>query len=225
MRLYLSTMAQSCGKKTLRFTGALLLLANISACSFYDDRSAKTTSDNSDPVTLNTVTPNFIVVLTDDQGWTSLSSSMDKTKPQAKSDYHQTPHIDSLLEEGMRFSNGYAAAPVCSPTRYSILFGKSPARLQRTKVDRINRVDHDQTGIPQVLKSINPEYRAAHFGKWHIGANPSRYGYDVPMVRQRIKRLALLTITRMCNGAAMRKMIQSAFTRLPLAPFSLCANR
>ena len=179
MRLYLSTMAQSYGKKTLRFTGALLLLANISACSFYDDRSAKITSDNSDPVTLNTVTPNFIVVLTDDQGWTSLSSSMDKTKPQAKSDYHQTPHIDSLLEEGMRFSNGYAAAPVCSPTRYSILFGKSPARLQRTKVDRINRVDHDQTGIPQVLKSINPEYRAAHFGKWHIGANPSRYGYDV----------------------------------------------
>lgn len=179
MRLYLSTMAQSYRKNTLRFTGVLLLLANTAACSFYGDSSAKITPDTSHPVSLNTATPNFIVVLTDDQGWTSLSSSMDETKPQAKSDYHQTPHIDSLMDQGMRFSNGYAAAPVCSPTRYSILFGKTPARLQRTKVEKINRVDHDQTGIPQALKSINPEYRAAHFGKWHIGANPSRYGYDV----------------------------------------------
>lgn len=174
MQLNIPSASPNHRQTTLRFVVALLLLTNIAACSLYSDGSAKLQTDLKSPVT-----PNFIVVLTDDQGWTSLSTSMDKTKPQAKSDYYQTPHIDALVERGMRFSNGYAAAPVCSPTRYSILFGKSPARLQRTKVEKVNRVDHDQAGIPQVLKSINPDYRAAHFGKWHIGANPSRYGYDV----------------------------------------------
>ena len=123
--------------------------------------------------------PNFILVLADDYGWTSLSSSMDKTKPAAKSDYYQTPHLDSLVSSGMRFSNGYAAAPVCSPTRYSIQFGKTPARLLRTRVMGKNRADHNQTAIPQVLKAIDPAYRAAHLGKWHIAADPSLYGYDV----------------------------------------------
>ena len=60
--------------------------------------------------------PNFIVILADDLGWSSLSVSMDKNYPNAKSDYHKTPNIDALVEGGLRFSNGYAAAPVCSPT-------------------------------------------------------------------------------------------------------------
>ena len=78
--------------------------------------------------------PNFILILTDDQGWTSLSATMDLRRPSSKSDYHKTPNMDATLERGMRFSNGYAAAPVCSPTRYSIQFGKSPARLNFTRV-------------------------------------------------------------------------------------------
>ena len=123
--------------------------------------------------------PNFIIVLADDYGWTSLSSSMDKNKPTAKSDYYKTPHLDKLVNSGMRFSSGYAAAPVCAPTRYSIQFGKTPARLLRTRVSGKNLADHNQTAIPQVLKAINPAYRAAHIGKWHISADPSRYGYDV----------------------------------------------
>jgi hypothetical protein len=96
--------------------------------------------------------PNFILVLTDDQGWTSLSAAMDLRRPSSKSDYHKTPNMDALLERGMRFSNGYAAAPVCSPTRYSIQFGKSPARLNFTRVLGRNGADHNQVGIPQVLK-------------------------------------------------------------------------
>lgn len=123
--------------------------------------------------------PNFILVLTDDQGWSSLSAPMDLRYPTAKSDYHQTPHMDALLERGMRFSQGYAASPVCSPTRYSIQFGKSPARLLYTRVIGANRADHDQLAIPQILKAANPEYRCAHFGKWHINAHPDRYGYDL----------------------------------------------
>ena len=122
--------------------------------------------------------PNFILVLTDDHGWSSFSAPMDKTRPEAKSDYYQTPNMDALLGMGMRFTNGYAAAPVCSPTRYSIQFGKTPARLHRTRVQGKNRADHNQIAIPQVLKAIDPSYRAAHIGKWHIDADPDRYGYD-----------------------------------------------
>lgn len=123
--------------------------------------------------------PNFIVILADDYGWTSLSVPVDKQQPNAKSDFYLTPHIDSLVNAGMRFSNGYAAAPVCSPTRYSIQFGKSPARLQRTRGLGENHADHNQIGIAQVLKSIDKNYRAAHIGKWHIDADPARYGFDV----------------------------------------------
>ena len=122
--------------------------------------------------------PNFILILTDDQGWSSLSSSMDLRYPEAKSDYHQTPHMDALLDRGMRFSNGYAASPVCSPTRYSIQFGKSPARIKRTRVLGTNRADHNQIAIPQVLRAINPDYKCAHIGKWHIDADPDHYEYD-----------------------------------------------
>lgn len=122
--------------------------------------------------------PNFILVLADDLGWTSLSKASDANLPEARSDFYQTPHIDALGDAGMRFSNAYAAAPVCSPTRYSIQFGKTPARLLRTRSDKPNRVDHEQVSLPQVLKAIDPSYRAAHFGKWHIDADPAELGYD-----------------------------------------------
>jgi arylsulfatase A-like enzyme len=52
--------------------------------------------------------------------------------PNAKSDYHITPNMDALLKMGVSFTNGYAAAPVCAPSRYSIQFGKTAARVKRT---------------------------------------------------------------------------------------------
>ena len=110
--------------------------------------------------------PNFIVVLVDDFGWSSMSQSMDMSQPDAKSDYYLTPNIDNLVSRGMRFSNGYASSPVCSPTRYSIQFGKNPARLRRTRGLGKNEVDHNQMGIPQVLKNIDASYTTAHIGKW-----------------------------------------------------------
>ena len=125
------------------------------------------------------MSPNFILIVADDFGWSSMSTTMDNTKPLAKSDFYTTPNIGSLVNGGLRFSNGYAAAPVCSPTRYSIQFGKTPARLHRTRGMGKNHVDHNQVGIPQVLKSIDKNYRAAHIGKWHIDEDPARYGYDV----------------------------------------------
>ena len=123
--------------------------------------------------------PNFILILTDDQGWTSLSSAIDPNFPKAKSDFHITPNMDSLLKMGVSFTNGYAASPVCAPSRYSIQFGKTAARLKRTIARGPNYADHNQVGLAQYLKLINPDYLCAHFGKWHIDADPGRYGYDV----------------------------------------------
>ena len=122
--------------------------------------------------------PNFILILLDDYGWSSLSKTMDKNYPDAKSDFYQTPNMNKILERGIRFSNGYASSPVCSPTRYSIQFGRDPASLGRTRGLGPNNVDHDQVGIPQILKGTDSNYVSAHFGKWHIDADPSRYGYD-----------------------------------------------
>src|SRR5512133_481810 len=113
------------------------------------------------------VPPNIILILTDDQGWTGTSIKMDDRIPGSASDYYRTPNIERLARSGMRFSNGYAAAPICSPTRYSIQFGQTPARLRMTQVDAEmgRKVNHAQLTIPQVLKQVNPLYRAAHFGK------------------------------------------------------------
>jgi arylsulfatase A len=118
-------------------------------------------------------------VLTDDHGWTSLSDPIDPNYPSASSDFYKTTNINKLMRMGMRFTEGYAASPVCSPSRYSIQFGKSAARIRRTLARGDNYADHNQVGIPQLLKSIDSKYRCAHFGKWHIDENPSRYGYDV----------------------------------------------
>ena len=123
--------------------------------------------------------PNFIVILLDDYGWSSLSTSMDRRQPEAKSDYYKTPNMNALIEMGMRFSNGYAASPVCAPSRYSLQFGKTPARIGITRGLGPNNAEHDQVGIPQLLKRIDPSYRTAHLGKWHIDADPSQYGYDL----------------------------------------------
>tara|TARA_E500000178_G_scaffold346083_1_gene397122 strand:- start:344 stop:1783 length:1440 start_codon:yes stop_codon:yes gene_type:complete len=123
--------------------------------------------------------PNFIIILLDDYGWSSLSQSMDKRFPAAKSDYYETPNINALMNMGMRFSNGYAASPVCAPTRYSLQFGKTPARIGITRGLGPNNAEHDQISIAELLKSINSSYRTAHIGKWHIDADPSQYGYDL----------------------------------------------
>ena len=83
---------------------------------------------------------NIILILADDQGWTGLSVQMDQDIPESKSDFYQTPNLSRLASEGMRFSQGYAPAPVCSPTRHSIQFGVCPAKT---------RVTHNNAGRKQ----------------------------------------------------------------------------
>jgi arylsulfatase A len=68
--------------------------------------------------------PNIIVVVIDDLGWADLGCYGSR--------FHETPHIDALARRGVRFTDAYAACPVCSPSRAAIMTGKAPARLRLT---------------------------------------------------------------------------------------------
>jgi len=68
--------------------------------------------------------PNIILIMIDDMGWMDLHCQGNKNL--------DTPNIDRLAKDGMRFTDAYSAAPVCSPTRASIMSGQSPARLMIT---------------------------------------------------------------------------------------------
>ncbi|HAH98028.1 MAG TPA: sulfatase 1 precursor [Verrucomicrobiales bacterium] len=123
--------------------------------------------------------PNIILILTDDQGWNSTELSMIPSRPDTSSDYYLTPNFKRLADHGMIFSQAYAPHPVCSPSRHAIQFGMTPAKLKKTS----NRAVHypepfPVRSIPQVLKSVDSSYRAAHFGKWHMHRHPAALGYD-----------------------------------------------
>lgn len=131
--------------------------------------------------------PNFVFILVDDMGWADLGVY--------GSDLHETPRIDAFAAGSMRFTNAYAASPVCSPTRASILTGKHPARLHMTvwreaaKNPPLNRklvppvtsdsLSHDEVTVAEVLREAG--YRTAHVGKWHLGTAefyPQTQGFD-----------------------------------------------
>ncbi|GEP97582.1 DUF4962 domain-containing protein [Chitinophaga cymbidii] len=125
--------------------------------------------------------PNFIFILTDDQGWTSISAAMDDRHPGFKSSYYETPNIDRLGNSGMRFSRGYAPAALCTPSRRSIQFGQSPIHTgDATFAERYDPRKQKWLTIPALLKSIDPDYKAAHYGKWDLRAGifPEDLGYD-----------------------------------------------
>lgn len=133
------------------------------------------------PAVAGTQRPNFILILSDDQGWPQTSVQMDPRKADSKRPYYHTPNLERLAERGMVFSSGYAPAQQCTPTRCSIQTGCTPARLRRTVIGPIcDGPDLSaMPSIPKVLKSIDANYVSAHFGKWHIpGVAPEDLGYD-----------------------------------------------
>jgi arylsulfatase A-like enzyme len=120
---------------------------------------------------------------------------MDPSVPESKSDFYRTPRLERFAQQGMLFSDAYAAAPNCSPSRLSLLTGKSPAQLQMT--DNIDVSDaapvHERLDLPssiqdipdqertiaEILKDADPPYATAHFGKWHLGGGgPGRHGFE-----------------------------------------------
>ena len=151
--------------------------------------------------------PNIVLVLTDDQGWTGTSVQMHQSLTSSTSDLYRTPNLEKFAKQGMRFSNGYAPAPNCSPTRMSIQTGKTAARLGASDIidvvpragDNFGRgfynnfyvnkplnvhlpisdLPDGELTIAELLKEHSKDFRTAHFGKWHMGGgSPARHGYD-----------------------------------------------
>lgn len=123
--------------------------------------------------------PNIVLILTDDHGWSQLSGRMDPRLKSARSQYLETPNMERIMDGGMRFTSGYSPAPLCTPTRRSILCGTSAAR-SGTEFASPNWVPADHLTIPKALKQANPAYQAAHFGKWgeQMISTPEECGYD-----------------------------------------------
>jgi len=144
------------------------------------------------PSERNDQKPNFIFILVDDLGWTDLGCY--------GSTFYETPNIDQLASEGTRFTNAYAACPVCSPTRASIMTGKYPARINLTDwipgrqqytgpqpCDKLIPKDfelemkQEEITIAEALKEAG--YKTFFAGKWHLGQDsiywPEYQGFDI----------------------------------------------
>ena len=107
---------------------------------------------------LEAAKPNFVLVMSDDQGWGD-------TGYQGHPDL-KTPALDAMAAEGMRFDRFYAGAPVCSPTRGSVLTGRHPYRYGVFFANKGHLLPRELT-IAELLKPLG--YSTGHFGKWHLG--------------------------------------------------------
>ena len=132
--------------------------------------------------------PNVVVFLVDDLGYMDIGAN----NPDC---FYDTPHIDKLAATGMRFTDGYAANPVCSPTRYSLMTGKYPTRVKATNffsgkrsgkfnpAPLHNKMDLDETSLAEILKKQG--YQTFFAGKWHLGPSkewwPKAQGFDINM--------------------------------------------
>ena len=136
---------------------------------------------------------NIIFFLIDDLGWADVGCN--------GSTFYETPNVDRLAAEGMRFTDAYAANPVCTPTRASIMTGKYPSRIYMTNFgghrgpntpkykllgpEAIGSLPLGEVTIAEALKGAG--YRTAHIGKWHLQSHgqkdkanfPQAQGFDV----------------------------------------------
>ena len=128
--------------------------------------------------------PNIILINIDDMGWNDVSFM--------GSEYYYTPHIDALASQGLVFTQGYAAASNCAPSRASIHSGKWSTRHQIYTVansDRGRASDRklipiknttvlDQKFITLSQRLKKQGYTTCHSGKWHLSDDPLEYGFD-----------------------------------------------
>lgn len=130
--------------------------------------------------------PNIVFFLVDDLGYGDLGCYGNT--------FAETPHIDGLRRDGMLFTQAYASAPVCSPSRASILTGQSPARLHLTqwipgtlyphkKLLEAPSAHHLDLAVPTLAERLRQSgYQTAAIGKWHLGGEgylPENFGFDV----------------------------------------------
>ena len=137
--------------------------------------------------------PNIVFILADDLGWKDLSNE--------GSTYYESPHLDQLVAEGMKFTRGYASCQVCSPSRATILTGKYPTNHGITTwigdasgADWAKRGRHDSHLPPDYERALRAEeetlaevlkqagYKTFFAGKWHLGGKgswPTDHGFDI----------------------------------------------
>lgn len=173
-----------------RFARSLLVVSCASAVLL-----ALTAITSAAPTDSLPARPNFVVIMAEAQGWSSTSTAMDDTNPASRNDLIQTPSLDRLCREGMRFASGYAASPRCTPSRVALLTGKSPAQLHMTFIGEGRKDDVENPSrklvvpialleLPATEKTIakvlkDEGYITAHFGKWHMGrVHPRVHGFD-----------------------------------------------
>ncbi|MEM9883686.1 MAG: sulfatase [Planctomycetota bacterium] len=137
--------------------------------------------------------PNIVFMLADDQAWSGLSVPMHPTLPGSFTAAHHTPHAARLAAQGTRFSQAYAPAPVCAPTRAALVTGRSPASLGWTRAGPSLRAADNPPLLPGANarqldgeyvtfaeRLIDAGYATAHFGKWHLsGGGPEAHGFAV----------------------------------------------
>jgi arylsulfatase A-like enzyme len=158
--------------------------------------SLRTTAQKADKGKQPRAKPNVLFILVDDLGWTDLGIY--------GSTFYETPHIDALAKEGMKFNNAYAACPVCSPTRASIMTGKYPSRIGTTdwfgapqpeeaknsavwKTKKLwpaaynEYLPLEETTMAEAFKANG--YATFMAGKWHLGEDkkywPENQGFDI----------------------------------------------
>lgn len=165
----------------MRFTYLAVILALLAGCTVPSGQDSPSAP------------PNFLIFLVDDLGWTDLGCY--------GSDFYETPHIDQLASDAMRFTHGYAACTVCSPTRAALLTGQYPGRTNvtdwipghrrpRAKLkppEWTMRLEHRHTTLAEALATAG--YRTAHVGKWHLmptlepevkmDFTPDRHGFEI----------------------------------------------
>jgi len=131
---------------------------------------------------------NVVIIYVDDMGWKDLGCY--------GSTYYETPNLDRLARKGVRFTDAYSAANVCSPSRHALLTGKYPARahftniaMKSAEVTKLTEpvqnpfLELSEVTFPRIFQKAG--YRTAFFGKWHMGIRDQEalrrgeYGFDV----------------------------------------------
>jgi len=135
------------------------------------------------PVLAEEKRPNVVMIMIDDLGWMDLAVQGNRLV--------ETPHLDRFAKQGVRFTNAYAAAPVCSPTRAAVMTGLAPARLQITNhipdqarftppqavLKSAAMIDHLPAANVTVAERLRDAgYRTAFLGKWHLSGRSGRGG-------------------------------------------------
>lgn len=116
------------------------------------------------------VLPNIVLILVDDMGYGDPGCF----NPESKI---PTPNIDSLAADGMRFTDAHASGPLCHMSRYGLMTGRYPFRINVGRWPKQALIGPDEVTLPSLLRDAG--YRTAMVGKWHVGFNEN--GYDQPL--------------------------------------------